>query len=284
MRDDQRSRLRLQRDFCVPLSGSKTRLKSDGLDLRHQGSNVHPTETLIRKLRSDTHLSDEDAAEIRALPVHVRHLPADTPIVREGDRPNLCCLIVKGFTARSKVIDTGRRQILAFHIPGDIPDLQSLFLKTIDHDLVTISDATLAFIDHADLSRLIDSRPALARALWRETLIDAAVFREWIVNMGVRDAASRLAHLMAELRQRLLAVGLVADEEFQFPVTQAELADALGLSTVHVNRVLQAFRAQGVLDIRKNLVTLVDVEKVIAVSGFDSTYLHQTSTALHHEA
>jgi CRP-like cAMP-binding protein len=268
----------------MSLSGFKTAPQVDGLDLRHRGFTVHPTEILIRKLRSDTHLSDEDAASVRALPVHIREVAADTTIVQQGDHPKSSCLIIKGFTARAKVTETGRRQILAFHIPGDVPDLQTLFLKTMDHDLLAISDATLGFIDHADLFRLIDTRRTVARALWRETLIDAAVFREWIVNVGVRDASSRLAHLLAELRQRLLAVGLVADEEFQFPVTQSELADALGLSTVHVNRVLQAFRAQGVLDIRKNLVTLVDVGKVLAAGGFDPMYLHQTSTALRHEA
>lgn len=231
--------------------------------------------TLVRKLRSDTRLSEDDEAAIRTLPVQLKNVDAETALVREGDRPNCCCLIVKGFAHRSKVTDTGRRQILAFHIPGDIPDLQSLLLRTLDHDLFTTSPATLGFINHSDLSTLIDARPSVARALWRETLIDAAVFREWIVNLGARSAPSRLAHLLAELRQRLAGVGLVADGEFPFPVTQSELAEALGTSAVHVNRVIQTFRAQGLLDIRKNSVTLMDIEKVIAVGGFVPTYLHQ---------
>nr|WP_249803048.1 Crp/Fnr family transcriptional regulator [Bradyrhizobium sp. 21] len=230
-------------------------------------------------MRSDTRLSDDDAGAIRSLPLRLVDVPAETPIVREGDHPSCACLLVTGFGCRSKVTETGKRQILSFHIPGDIPDLQSLFLKTMDHDLDTISPATLAFIDHTDLLKLIDARPSVARALWRETLIDAAVFREWIVNLGVRPASARLAHLLAELRQRLNAVGLVAEDEFRFPITQSQLAEALGLSAVHVNRVLQAFRTEGILDVRKNTVTLLDIERVVAAGGFDPSYLHQLAGA-----
>ncbi|MGJ4912290.1 Crp/Fnr family transcriptional regulator [Bradyrhizobium sp. HKCCYLS2033] len=230
---------------------------------------------LIRRLRNGTELNTTDIAAIEALPIVLKMVEPETLIVMEGDRPHACCLIVNGFAYRSKVTETGKRQILSFHIPGDIPDLQSLLLNTMDHDLVTISAATLGFIDHADLSALIDTHPAVARALWRMTLVDAAVFREWILNLGVRSAAARMAHLVAELRQRLAEAGLVADNEYQFPITQAALAEALGLSTVHVNRVLQEFRSQGVLDIRRNVVTMFDLEKVVAAGGFDPAYLHQ---------
>ncbi|WP_244423123.1 Crp/Fnr family transcriptional regulator [Bradyrhizobium sp. ORS 375] len=234
---------------------------------------------LIRRLRSGTELDDLDIAAIRALPVQLRSVAPETPIALENDHPKGCSLIVSGFAYRSKLTETGKRQILSFHIPGDIPDLQSLLLKTMDYDLVTISRATLGFITHADISHLIDSRSAVARALWRETMIDSAVFRAWILNLGVRSASARLAHLLAELRQRLAEVGLVDDNEYQFPLTQSALADALGLSTVHVNRVLQEFRSQRVLDIRKNLVTLFDVKKVVAAGGFDPAYLHGSRPA-----
>jgi CRP-like cAMP-binding protein len=237
---------------------------------------MHPTEMLIRRLRLDTHLSDDDAAALKTLPVHVKDVPADTPIVSEGDQPSLCCLVLKGFACRSKVAAHGKRQILSFHIPGDIPDLQSLFLKTMDHDLATISPSTLGFIEHSALSSLIAAHPAVARALWRETLIDAAIFREWIVNMGVRPAAARMAHLLAELRERMAAIGLLKGREFQFPVTQSELGEALGLSAVHVNRVLQAFRADHVLNLQQNVVTISDHDKVVALAGFDDSYLHLT--------
>jgi CRP-like cAMP-binding protein len=238
---------------------------------------MRPTDMLIRKLRVDTPLSDEDADAITALPVDVREVSADTLIVREGDRPTRCCLVLKGFACRSKVAENGKRQILSFHIPGEVPDLQSFLLKTMDHELSTISAATLGFIEHSDVSALIDARPGIARALWRETLIDAAIFREWIVNVGARPAHARMAHVLAEMRQRLAAVGLVADHEFEFPVTQVELAEALGLSVVHVNRVLQTFRAKRVLDLQRNMVRLIDFERVLKEGGFDATYLHQTS-------
>jgi CRP-like cAMP-binding protein len=239
---------------------------------------MHATEMLIRRLRVDTHLSEDDAQALKNLPVRVREFPPDTPIVLEGDRTSQCCLIMKGFACRSKVAMQGERQILSFHIPGDIPDLQSLLLETMDHDLATISPATLGFVDHGALHALIDAHPAIARALWRETLIDAAIFREWIVNMGVRPAAARMAHLVAEVRTRMAAIGLVHEKEFEFefPVTQAKLGEALGLSTVHVNRVLQGFRAERVLDLKKNNVTIADYEKVVAAAGFDDSYLHLT--------
>jgi len=235
---------------------------------------MHPTEMLTRRLRVDNHLTNDEATALRSLPLEIKTLPADTYLVLEGDRPNHSCLIIKGFASRSKVATNGKRQILSFHIPGDIPDLQSLFLKTMDHDLVTMSPATVGYIAHSALERLIGTHPAIARALWRETLIDAAIFREWIVNMGVRPAAARMAHLLAELRQRMAAVGLSNGEEFEFPVTQSELGEALGLSTVRVNRVLQAFRAGRVLDLQKNFVTIENYEKVVEASGFDDSYLH----------
>ena len=235
---------------------------------------MHPSEILIRRLRVDTRLSEGDAQALKSLPIQVKDVDADTNIVREGDRPGICCLIIKGFACRSKVASTGKRQILSFHIAGDIPDLQSLFLKKMDHDLATISPATLGFIEHSALDRLIDTNPSVTRALWRETLIDASIFREWIVNMGIRSAPARMAHLLAELRERMAAVGLANGAEFEFPITQTELAEALGLSTVHVNRVLQAFRAEHVLDLQRNKVRIADFEKVVETSGFDDSYLH----------
>jgi len=237
---------------------------------------MHPTEMLIRRLRVDTHLSDEDAEALSNLPMQIKEVDADTLIVSEGDRPTKCCLVIQGFACRSKVTDSGRRQILSFHIPGDIPDLQSLFLRTMDHDLTTISEATLGFIDHSAVNTLIDARPSVGRALWRETLIDSAIFREWIVNVGVRPAAARMAHLLAELRERMASVGLAEDGTFHFPITQSDLAEALGLSAVHINRVLQSFRARRVLDLQRQQIIIVDHDKVLTEGGFDSSYLHLT--------
>jgi CRP-like cAMP-binding protein len=236
---------------------------------------MHSTDMMIRKLQVNTQLSEQDISALYALPVRTKEVEKGAFIVREADRPNNCCLVLNGFLCRSKVAEIGERQILSFHIPGDIPDLQSLYLTVMDHDLVAVSSATLAFIAHDDLRRIIRGYPSVAEALWRDTLIDASIFREWIVNLGVRPAAARMAHLMAELRHRMAAVGLSLDNEFEFPITQADLADALGLTAVHVNRVLQNLRAQGFMDMRKSRIRLENLAGLTELGGFHDLYLHE---------
>src|SRR3954468_8873194 len=236
---------------------------------------MEPLETLVRRLRLTTQLDAEDVQAIEKLPVHIKTFPSQSAIVMEGDRPAQCALIVKGFACRCKTTDTGKRQILSIHIAGDIPDLQSLHLHVMDHDFKTLSACTVAFIVHENLRALTRSRPLVAEALWRETLVDAAIFREWIVNVGRRQAPQRLAHLILEMRQRLAAIGRVGDGHYELPMTQNDLADALGLTSVHVNRVLQALRADGLMDIRRNVVTLGDAEKLMEIGDFDDLYLHQ---------
>ncbi len=230
---------------------------------------------MIRRLRVNSSVSDDDAEALRQLPVIIKEISAEASLVREGDHPTHCIVVMSGFAFRSKLADTGKRQILSFHPAGDMPDLYGLLLDRMDHDLIALSPAKVAFISHRHINHLIQERPNLARALWRETIVDASIFREWIVNLGTRDAAARLAHLLAELRTRLGAVGLVADDQFDFPVTQADLAEALGISAVHVNRVIQAFRNQGVLELKRNIVTLKDFERLSRIGGFNDLYLHQ---------
>jgi CRP-like cAMP-binding protein len=234
-----------------------------------------PTEMMTRRLRVHSKLSGDDEAALRSLPAQIKELPEETVFVREGERATHCCVIMSGFAYRAKVAENGKRQILSFHPAGDMPDLQGLFLERMDHDLVTLSRARVGFIGHRSIQQLIATRPSIMQALWRETLVDAAVFREWIVSLGTRTAAGRMAHLIAELRRRLTAIGIEADDEFEFPITQSKLAEALGLSAVHVNRVLQALRAEGVLDIQKNMVKLRDIEKLAEIAGFNDVYLHQ---------
>ena len=209
---------------------------------------IHPhTAALIRKLESIAPLAPEEKAALLRLPLRLKTVAADQDIVREGDTPSECCLLVEGFACRYNVTAEGKRQILSFHISGDIPDLQSLHLSVMDHSLGTLIPCKLAFIQHDDLRSLMRNHPRLGDLFWRDTLIDAAVFRQWVVNVGRRQAPARMAHLLCELLVRLRAVELVEDHAFDLPVTQAELADALGISTVHVNRVLQDLRAQGLI-------------------------------------
>jgi len=221
-------------------------------------------------------LPDEDATAVYELPSIFKDLRARTPISREGDRPTHTCLVVSGLLCRAKMTHDGRRQLLSFHISGDIPDLQSLHLPVMDHDLLALSEAKVAFIPHEALRRISRERHQLAEALWRETLIDASVFREWIMNVGRRDATQRMMHLLFEVGCRMQTMGLGEIGSFHMPVTQLELADALGLTPVHVNRVLQNLRQDGVLDFKRSLVTMNDVARVAELSDFDPLYLHQS--------
>lgn len=209
----------------------------------------------------------------------LRSLAADTDIVREGDRPKECCLIVDGFACRYQTTEAGKRQILSFHIPGDIPDLQSLFLEVIDDSLGTLVPTTAAFISHRALSGLLRERPGLVGVFWRDTLVDAAIFRRWILNVGRREAYERTAHLFCELVTRLQTVGLADDRTIELPVTQAELGDALGISTVHVNRSLQALRSDELITLRGGTLIINDWERLVQVAEFDPTYLHLSSAA-----
>jgi CRP-like cAMP-binding protein len=237
------------------------------------------TERLLQKLKLGTALDADDAKAIKRLPVIVKELPPQTAIVREGERPHQCCLLVEGFLCRSKTTDAGKRQILSIHIPGEVPDLQSLYLKVLDHDLTTQSRSVVAFIPHEPLRALTRERPSVGGALWRETLIDAALFREWIVNVGRRTAVVRLAHLLAEIGTRLQTIGLASEDRFELPMTQLDMADALGLTPVHVNRVVGQLRRAGLLELRKQSVFLPNLPRLRERGEFDDLYLHRSKNS-----
>ncbi len=236
---------------------------------------IHPhTFALIRKLESIAPLAPEEKAALLRQPLRLKAVPAHQDIVREGDTPFESCLIVDGFAYRYNLTDEGKRQILSFHISGDVPDLQSLHLDVMDHSLATLVPSRLAFIQHDDLRSLMRSHHRLGDLLWRDTLIDAAVFRQWMVGLGRRDAHGRIAHLLCELLVRLRAVELVADHAFELPVTQAELSDALGISTVHVNRVLQDLRGENLITLRGGSLKVLNWAGLQEAGEFDPTYLH----------
>jgi len=240
---------------------------------------MRATERLIRKLQISTALDADDLKAIEHLPIITKELSSHTAVVREGERPSQSGLLIDGFLCRSKTTDAGKRQILSIHIPGDVPDLQSLHLHVMDHDVTTLSRATVGFIPHEALRALTRERPTVAEALWRETLIDAAVFREWIVNVGRRSAVVRLAHLLAEIGRRLQTMGFATGDRFELPMTQLDIADALGLTPVHVNRVVQELRRDGLLELRKQSVFLPDVPRLKELGDFDDLYLHESVTA-----
>lgn len=229
---------------------------------------------LIRKLESIGHLTDRERRGVADLTMVTRELASGREIVPDGSTPAHCCLLIEGWACRYKTLQDGQRQILSFHIPGDIPDLQSLHLKVMDHSLTSVTDCTAAFIPHEHIRTLVAEHPGLGGLLWRDTLIDAAIFREWMVNIGRRTALERAAHLFCEMYVRMTAIALAGESKFPLPLTQADLSDALGISAVHTNRTLQHMRSLGLISLRSRELHILDWDGLKALAGFDPTYLH----------
>ncbi|ANW02510.1 Crp/Fnr family transcriptional regulator [Bradyrhizobium icense] len=235
--------------------------------------------SLLRRLETVSKLDPADIAAIRSLPIAVRHWEGARAIVSDGERPSESCLVIEGFCIRSKTTEAGQRQILSIHIPGEIPDLQSLHLRRMDHDLLTLVPSTLGFISHASLLTLTHARPNVADALWRDTLIDAAIFREWIVNVGQRPAPARLAHIVLELRRRLAVTRGAEPATFEFPLTQEQIGEALGITPVHANRIIRQLREDGIIDVSRGYVQVLDETRLADLAQFDDRYLHQDPAA-----
>jgi CRP-like cAMP-binding protein len=233
-----------------------------------------PFALLIRKLERLAKLNDDDRNAISTLPFNIAEAAAGTHLVREGDRPTDCCLLLKGYACRYKLTSQGGRQIVSFHIPGDMLDLQHLMLTRADHSVSTITNATVAWVSVASLRHLLETRPAVNEALWRDALIDASIFREWVLNVGRRDGKSRVAHMLCEFAARREAVGLGSIERFELPMSQDEIADATGMTPIHVNRMLQALAEDGVIARNKRHVHILDWDGLKHAADFDPAYLH----------
>jgi CRP-like cAMP-binding protein len=236
---------------------------------------THPDiNPLIQKLESRFILDGREREALLRLPMLMADLRADQDIVRERDRPSRCFVLLEGWTCTYKMNEHGARQIMAFSISGDMPDLQTLHLKTLDHSVGTLTPCKVGFVEHQSLLDLCERHPRIASALWRDTLIEAAVFREWIFNVGRRAAFARIAHVFCELAVRMEAVGIARNGSYDFPVTQSELADATGLTTVHVNRTLRDLRVAGVATLKGGVLTIPNWGKLKEAGEFDTTYLH----------
>jgi CRP-like cAMP-binding protein len=232
------------------------------------------TEPIILKLERFGPLSDRDKSAMLAAVRRTREVAGDSDIVSDGDRPIHSCLLTRGFAARYKVLPNGKRQITAIHVAGDFVDLHSFLLKRMDHGVVALTACTVDEVPHAALERITEALPQLTRILWLSTLVDGAIHREWIVCLGRRSAHAHCAHLLCELLLRLEVVGLAEHGRFVFPITQEELADALGISAVHVNRTLQDLRAEGLITWIGDTVTVLDRVRLAQVAQFDATYLN----------
>ena len=229
---------------------------------------------LVRKLSGYTTLSDEEESALRNAPTHVRRVGARDDLVQEGDRTDGVNLVLSGFAARYKTLEDGRRQFLAYFVPGDFCDLRVFVLERMDHSIMTVSPSMVANITKETVNNLTERFPRLTRALWWSTLVEEAITREWLMNIGQRTAYERAAHLFCELCARLDAVGLAEGRGYDFPVTQMELGDTLGLSAVHVNRTLQELRRDGLITLGSGRLQILNLERLQQVSLFNPDYLH----------
>jgi len=219
-------------------------------------------------------LGVEEKVALAEAAEEARYFRSGEDIVREGDRANKSTLLTAGFAMRYTVLSDGRRQITAIHVPGDFIDLHSFLLKEMDHSVGCLSDCRILTFPHAGLEAITRKLPHLTRLLWLMTLLDAAIHREWLVGMGRLSAVEQMAHLLCELFVRLQTVGLADGQSFLFPITQVQLADTLGISAVHVFRVLTELKKSNLILWEGTSVTVLDWLRLQALGEFDSRYLH----------
>jgi CRP-like cAMP-binding protein len=232
-------------------------------------------EPLLRKLEYRQKLGPEDRAALLALPHTTKQFQQHDYIVREGDEPQYSCVLLAGFAVRGKTGGQGQRQIVAIHMKGEVVDLQNAVLGVADHDVQMLTRGTIAMIPRHEIERIAAERPAVGRAMWIDTLVDAAIFREWIMNVGRRDARTRLAHLFCEFSLRLKLAGLGHHSDYELPMTQEQLGDATGLTPVHVNRTIKTLERDGLIKRSSaRSIQIGDWRKLAKVGEFDSTYLH----------
>lgn len=232
---------------------------------------------LTAKLSRVMTLSLDDRAALQAMCREVRQVGPRRDIIRDGDRPDRVHLILKGWACRYKILKNGKRQITALLLPGDFCDLHAGMLDQMDHTIASLSATTFAYVDRTQFDELTRTRPAILCALWWATLVDEGVLRSWIVSLGVRSARERVAHLICELRERMSNIDSENNGQFAMPLTQPDLAEALGLTPIHVNRVVRQLLADEVVEIHRGEVKVMDIHALIRIASFDPSYLHAQS-------
>ena len=231
-------------------------------------------DTLLKRWSRRVTITREDSEALADLPWSERAFGRDAYVVREGERTTTCALLVRGFAFRQKLVSDGARQIISIHIPGEFVDLQNSLLPVSDHNVQCLGRASFAMVSKAALLELSASCPNIARAIFLDTLLDASIFREWVVNVGRRDARARIAHLLCELADRLKAAGATDGEIYDFPLTQEQVADATGLTAVHTNRTLQSLRRDGLISLSSSRLVILDWNALVDVGDFNERYLH----------
>ena len=234
-----------------------------------------PLSPMLRKLRLWTHLDRGDEQALLALPHELVTVGKQQAIISEGDFVSHCLLLLSGFCVRYKFVGDGGRQILSIHMLGDLVDLQNALLGVADHGVQALTECELAKIPIEAVRRLTDSRPSIKDALWYDTLVDGSIHREWVANVGRRDATKRIAHLLCEFALKLDAINPGEQLNYELPMTQDQLADATGLTPVHVNRVLQALSKDGLIErVTAKSVAIGNWQRLADAGDFDRAYLH----------
>jgi len=230
---------------------------------------------LFRRWQRSIPLSADDKRAIIALPWNQRTYARDSYLVREGEPTSFCSVLVSGFAFRQKLVSDGARQIISIHITGEFLDIQNMLLEVADHNVQCLTRCVVAMVSKKALTDLISERPEVRRALFLDSLLDASIFREWVVNLGRRDARQRIAHLLCELAARLQSASPNADgANYDFPLTQEQIADCTGLTAVHTNRTLQTLRRDGLISLSSSRLTILDWDRLAEVGDFNERYLH----------
>ena len=235
--------------------------------------------SLVTKLRSYIELNEAEIAALDHLARHAHVLKSGADLILEGTNPENVFLLLEGWGYRYSILRNGNRQIFGYLLPGDLCDVHVFMLEQMDHSVGLLSDSKVVKIPASEMLEVLNRSPRGERALWIATLVAEATLRQWVVNIGQRDAFERIGHLFCELWHRMRAVGLVdADDQFSLPLTQTELADTLGLTSVHVNRTLQRLREGGFITLSRGRLTILDPNGLAEISGFDGGYLRVHST------
>ena len=233
-----------------------------------------PLAAMLTKLQQWRRLDEEDQQALLELPYRLVEFRPQEHVVREGDQPRHCCLIVSGYAIRHKVAGNGGRQIFSIHMKGDLADLQNSLLGVADHNLQALTRLETALIPVEAVQEIAFARPEIGRAMWYDTLVDASIFREWTLNVGRRDARSRTAHLLCEFALRLESAGIAERCDYELPMTQEQLADALALTAVHTNRTLMGLRDDGLISRAHRTIQIENWHSLIQIGDFDPAYLH----------